>query len=150
MGYGEIKAQGITASYTINAEVYSPRLLIVTQKSQFKDSVMKMVAAEIGKRSIYVQVIDVTQLPSVTTSDWDGFVIFTTIESGQIHPNVDSFLKNKQNFSNVYLINTADSTQWKLKSVDIDAKTSASLKENINVYAKDIIAGIDTVLGVKH
>lgn len=150
VGYRVVKSQGITESYAINPEVTFPKLLIATQKSKFKDSVMKMVLTDLATRPIHTQVIDVTLLSSCTPSDWDGFVIFTTVESGQIHPEAETFLKHKQNFSNVYLINTADSGQWKLKSLDIDAKTSASLKENINVYATDIISGISRMPGFSH
>ena len=82
--YRLIKTQGVVEDYTVNTKADSPRLVIATQKSKFKDEVLRQAIEELKKQEMRIFVTDVTRLSELEDSEWDGMVILTTVESGQI------------------------------------------------------------------
>jgi hypothetical protein len=145
--YRIIKTQGVVDDYTVNAEVDSPKLVIATQKSNFKDEVLRQAIEELKKQDIKITVTDVTRLSELEDSDWDGMVILTTVESGQIQQDSHEFLENYKNeYDRIGVIYTADSNSWKHKDIEIDAISSASMKKNTDPCVQAILDKSNAVL----
>ncbi|MBN1469029.1 MAG: hypothetical protein JW924_09910 [Fusobacteriaceae bacterium] len=145
--YRLIKTQGVREDYKVNFNADFPRLVIATQKSKFKDEVLRQAIEELKKQDIEVFVTDVTRLSELSDSDWDGMIILTTVESGQIQEDSHDFLKNHKNdYNRIGLIYTADSNTWKNKDIEIDAIASASIKKNIVPCVQAIVDKSNAVL----
>jgi len=146
--YRFVKTQGVVEDYTVNPEVDSPRLAIVTQKSSFKDEVIRQAIDELRNQEMRIFVTDVTRLFELEDSEWDGMVVLTTVESGQIQEDSHDFLNNhRSDFHRIALFYTADSNSWKRKDIEIDAISSASSKNNIALTAQRIVEESNAILG---
>lgn len=141
--YKFVKTQGVIESYIVNSEKNSKKVLIATQKSNFKNSVMQNVTAYYSGQPIFLSVIDVTQLAKVKGDLWDKIIIFSTIESNKINPAAEKFVKDERDHTKIFVFNTADSGMWKNNTIGIDCITSASKKTNVDKYTSDIINAID-------
>lgn len=141
--YKLVKSQGVIESYIVNSEENSKKVLIATQKSNFKNTVMQNVTAYYSGQPIFLSVIDVTQLGKVKADPWDIIIIFSTIESNKLNPAAEKFIKDERDHNKIYVFNTADSGRWKNNTIGIDCITSASKKTNVDKYTSDIINAID-------
>ncbi len=138
--YRIVKTQGVVESYEVNSQVTTPQLVIATQQSKFKDEVIRKVVEELKKEEVNILVMDVTELPKLEDEKWNGLVILTTVESGQIQEDSHEFLVNHQkDFGRIGLLYTADSSKWKEKNINIDAISSASRNQNIETCVKNML-----------
>ena len=146
--YRFVKTQGVVEDYTINPDVDFARLAIVTQKSNFKDEVIRQALDELKNQEMRIFVTDVTRVSELEDSEWDGMVVLTTVESGQIQEDSHEFLKNyRSDFHRIALFYTADSNSWKRKDIEIDAISSASSKNNIALTAQKIVEESNAIIG---
>lgn len=146
--YKFFKSQGVVEPYSINRDQPNqPRVLIAAQKRNFKDSVMEIIRKKYTDMPIFISVIDVTKLDTVTPSDWDGIVLFTTIESSNPPQIVLNFLEQQANLSNKFLVLTADSEEWRSENTTgIDVMTSASSQSSIIGVSEKIITKINSFI----
>lgn len=126
--------------YSINSDDGGNRVLIATQKSGYKDSVMAEIADHYQGEDIYISVIDVTQLSTVKPADWDKIVIFSAIKVYQFHPSVKEFLDRQSDNGKIFLYNTSDGSRMQYD--DIDTVTSASV--NPLLCSAAILEAIDS------
>ncbi len=145
--YKMIKTQGVIEDYTINSDIDVPRLVIATQKSSYKNEVVRQAIEELKKRRIRIFVTDLTRLSMLKDSEWDAMIMLTTVESGQIQKDSRLFLQNHQDdYGRIGLIYTADSHQWKKKDINIDSISSASVRGNIEPAVKSILDKCNIIL----
>lgn len=145
--YKMIKTQGVIEDFTINSDIDAPRLVIATQKSSYKNEVVRQAVEKLKKQKIRIFVTDLTRLSKLKDSDWDAMIMLTTVESGQIQKDSHLFLQNhKDKYDRIGLIYTADSYQWKKKDVNIDSISSASVKGNIEPIVNSILDKCGTIL----
>ncbi|RDU24696.1 hypothetical protein [Anaerosacchariphilus polymeriproducens] len=138
--YRIIKTQGVIEGFVENSKIDSPCFVLAAQKSGFKEEVVKQVVDKLKKEEIQIRVMDVTQLSELDDSEWDGMVILTTVESGQIQKDSHKFLKTHVNeYNRIGVVFTADSNSWKQKDIDIDAVSSASLNRNVNSCVDSVL-----------
>lgn len=138
--YRILKTQGVVETYEVNPQVVTPRLIIATQQSNFKDEVIRQVVEELKHEEVNILVTDVTELSKLEDEKWDALVILTTVESGQIQEDSHEFLANHQkDFERIGLVYTADSGKWEKKDIDIDAVSSASRNQNIKTFVQNMV-----------
>ncbi len=132
--------QGVAKTVEYNSDIKSPTLLIATQQSSFKDEIIKKVIAVLKKEKIRILVTDVTKLGEIKRDDWDGVIVFTTVQNGTIQKDSHKFLAgNAQNMESIKVVYTADSGSWKSKDLEIDAISSASKIVNVESVVQKII-----------
>ena len=148
--YRTLNTQGVVASYTINQDnPEQSRILIATQQRDFKDSVMTEIANYYADKPVYISVIDVTTLDTVNPDEWDGIVLFTTIQSSDPPQIVMDFLEKQDDLSDKFLMLTAQSGEWvNQNTTGVDAVTSASLNSNIKDVSETIIDKIDGFINI--
>jgi len=144
--YRYIKTQRVLASYEINTSTEVKRVLLVSQQSAFKDKVLDEVKNHFAGKSVYIFVTDATKIGENNPEDWDFIQIITTIESNDLQKDVYNYLMDNRDYSNVSLLTTADSQEWKNKNLDIDAYTSASKQDNVLEYVNRIIDNIESIM----
>lgn len=135
--YNFLKAPSPINPYSINSKSSKKKVLIATQKSDFKDLVVKNVIKHYEEQDIYISVIDVTKLTDIKAEEWDRIIIFSAIRYYKLNDTVDQFIKNEKDSNRIFLYNTSNSTQ--LKTDNIDTVTSASQKIDVDKCTSVII-----------
>jgi hypothetical protein len=114
-----------TPSYSVNIDAGQNRILIATQKTEFKDAVMQAITEHFENQNIFISVIDVRQLPDIDAAEWDKIVIFSAIKMYKFHPGIVKFLEGQNNTGKIFMYNTSGGTV--MSSDGIDTVTSASI-----------------------
>ncbi len=140
VSYAAPKYQGVAGTVVYNEDIEGPVLLIATQQSSFKDEVVKGVVNALKSENIKIVVTDVTKLDELSSADWDGAIVITTVESGQIQKDSHKFLEDHaSDMDRIGVIYTADSGSWGKKDLDVDAVSSASKLVNVEPNIKIIV-----------
>lgn len=121
------------------------KLLIATQGSPFKDSVVAVISEHYKSFPIEVEVIDVRLLSNKDVEDFDVIFIMYRWEAGAPPEVVQSFMEKNLNLKDKILVM---STSWNgLEKVkNIDAITGASIVQNVPIITSKIIKRIDRLL----
>ncbi|EBF5129684.1 hypothetical protein FHZ96_02630 [Listeria monocytogenes] len=141
LSYRFIKSMDVTENAEINKSATGDHVLLATQGSKFKDSVMDQVKKDMEGKNVHVSIIDTTKLDKVKADDYDKVVLFTTVQSDDIPENVSTFINDNKDKS-IHIAVTADSGRWDDKPKDIDAISEASKAENKQDFVDDLTKAI--------
>jgi hypothetical protein len=124
----------------------SPRakVLIATQGSAFKDSIVAGVVVHLQPRPVYVKVIDVAELGAVEDADWDAIVVIHTWQMSEPPPDAQRFISRARNPHKVIVLSTSGGGA--LKMAGIDAISSASEMIDVPQRVAEIDARVDSLL----
>jgi hypothetical protein len=124
----------------------SPRakVLIATQGSAFKDSIVAGVVVHLQPRPVYVKVIDVAGLGAVEDADWDAIVVIHTWQMREPQPDAQQFIARARNPHKVIVLSTSRSGTLKMDG--IDAISSASETIDVPRRVAEIDARVDSLL----
>ena len=103
------------------------RVLIATQKSDFKQAVIHEIRNILEKNSCYIKVIDVKKLPYEPTEGYHAVIILNECMAGRPDPRVESFIDEATEKEKLIVLTTGRLDSWKLESPRVDAITSASV-----------------------
>ena len=116
-------------------------ILIASEKSDYKNQLVKMLSETLKKKGFYIKVIDVTYdsapIDSVKIDDWKSIIIINSIKAGRLNWYVENFIVSNNLDSKIVLINISDSGDAKTDH-NIDAITTASNMNQIETI-KDLI-----------
>ncbi|EAC2498452.1 hypothetical protein FZ030_02655 [Listeria monocytogenes] len=141
LSYRFIKSMDVTENAQINKSATGDHVLLATQGSKFKDSVMDQVKKDMEGKNVHISIIDTTKLDKVKADDYDKVVLFTTVQSDDIPENVSTFMNDNKDKS-IHIAVTADSGRWDDKPKDIDAISEASKAENKQDFVDDLTKAI--------
>jgi hypothetical protein len=102
------------------------KVLIATQKSEFKRTVVSEIRDNLGDQKFYVKIVDVKWLPNVSADDFNAIVILNRCMAGRPDPRVESFVDDLPDKHKLVLLTTGRLDSWKPDSPEIDAMSSAS------------------------
>lgn len=137
--YRMVRAQGTSETYTINQEEKThPKVLILTQQSNFKDAVMDEVEKKFKGEDVFIQVQDISTVDKINQKEWDGIVLVTTVESNDLPEKAHEFVKKDADYEKVRLFVTSDSGQWSNNPSDVDVITTSSRTSNVASFSKKI------------
>ena len=125
------------------------RVLIATQRSEFKEAVVSRVVEDLEKDRFYVKVIDLERLEHEPAKDYDAIVVVNTCKAWRLTGGASKFVKAFPDKDRVVLLTTAGGEDWKPKSVEVDAITSASKDQKADPVAEDIVARVRKILGAE-
>jgi hypothetical protein len=123
------------------------RVLIATQRSEFKEAVVSRVVEDLEKDRFYVKVIDLKRLEHEPATDYDAIVVVNTCKAWRLTGGASKFVKAFPDKDRVVLLTTAGGEDWKPKSVEVDAITSASKEKKADPVAEEIVSRIRKILG---
>lgn len=121
-----------------NHQSLNGKVLIATQKSKFKGTVVSEIRNNLGDNVFYVKVVDVKWLPNESADDFNAIVILNRCMAGRPDPRVESFVDDIPDKNKVILLTTGRLNSWKPDSVDIDAMSSASAMSETAPLARSI------------
>ena len=102
-------------------------VLIATQKSDFKRTVIYQIRDILENNSCYIKVVDVKRLPHESTQDFNAIIILNKCMAGRPDPRVESFIDNVSDKEKLIILTTGRLDSWKPESLRVDAMTSASV-----------------------
>ena len=138
--YFFINRQGVVEAYELGDVGSSKKLLIASQGSKFKNALVESVTTHTAKESIYVSVIDVTDLENFDDDDWDAILLIHTTEQWKLQPDVKAYLDRAKSLDKVIVVTTSGSGEWKSEEYDVDMMTSASKSEELPMLTNDIVS----------
>ena len=125
------------------------RVLIATQSSEFKEAVVSRVVEDLEKNLCYVKVIDLKRLEHEPAMDYDAIVVVNTCKAWRLTGGASKFVKAFPDKDKVVLLTTAGGEDWKPKSVEVDAITSASKEQKADPVADEISRMVRKILGAE-
>jgi hypothetical protein len=147
LGYKLICSQGIAEAFEVNSPELETKVLIATQGSAFKNALVASVTEELGKKPVYIQVIDVTALPGMIEDEWSALLIINTCESSEMQKDAQNYLSQLKALEKVVLLTTSGSGSWAPEGFAIDSISSASRKGKVQALAAEILQRLDQILG---
>ena len=103
------------------------RVLIATQKSDFKQAVIQEIRNILENNSSYLKIIDVKRLPHEPTTEYHAVIILNECMAGRPDPRVESFIDDVREKNKIIVLTTGRLDSWKPESPRVDAMTSASV-----------------------
>ena len=122
------------------------RVLIATQRSEFKEAVVSRVVEGLEKDLCYVKVIDLKRLEDEPATDYDAVVVVNTCKAWRLTGGALKFVKEFPDKDKVVLLTTTGGEDWKPKSVEVDAITSASTEQKADPVADEIARKVRKIL----
>ncbi len=140
-------SMGIVNAYSVNKSTIENKLLIATQKSEYKDKVTAYITDQYFGKDIYISVIDVTDLDASVLRQYDAFIIIHTYEMWLPPEQVRSFLSLEGSGENIFVLST--SGDGNLIPEGVDGITSASIILDADNDAEKIITWINNQFTLK-
>ena len=134
----------IAQALTVTVPNAKHQLLIASQGSVYKNSVVEGIIAAAKERQMAIEVIDVSGLSTVKLEDWNVIVILHTWENWTPQVDAKTFLQRHPNRDKIIVLTT--SGQGELKMPGVDAITSASLSAHAPLHVAEIMRRIDAVI----
>jgi hypothetical protein len=145
-GYRDFYSQKVAESFDVNSPELDTRVLIVTQGSSFKNALVSRITEELGKKSIYVNVIDVSALPEINEDDWHALVLITACQSDEMPAEVNAYLASTCASDRLTLLVTSGFGKWQPEGVRLDSISSASKKSQVEPLATEILTRVERIL----
>ncbi len=106
--------------FEVNDRRSKTKVLIASQGSSFKDSLVQGILKHNYKDGIYFKVIDVYTLFTVYIDKWDALIIINSWEYGSPPRNVRNFInKHPDKLDKLIILSIVGSSHISLKDVDV-------------------------------
>jgi hypothetical protein len=123
------------------------RVLIATQKSEFKRTVVSEIKDNLGDNVAYVRIVDVKWLPNETPDDFHAIVILNRCMAGRPDPRVETFIDEFPDKNKVVILTTGRLDSWQPDSTEVDAMSSASTMSSTSPIARSIADKVLAIIG---
>jgi hypothetical protein len=123
------------------------KVLIATQRSEFKEAVVSRVVEDLRADLCYVKVIDLKALKDEPATEYDAVVVVNTCKAWSLTRGASRFVKNFEDKEKVVLLTTAGGGDWMPKSAGVDSITSASKSQKVDPLADEIVGRVRKILG---
>jgi len=127
------------------------RVLIATQESQFKESVVNKVIEELEGDEVYIEVVDLKALSQKPRERYEAVVILNEYQFFRLNHHVREYLKNadEEEKKRIILITTAGSPHRMREVTEVDAISSASKPERADTVSETILQKVHTLFSSK-
>ena len=115
--------------YEVNQPNLEKKILIATQGSKYKDSMVSLLVNTLRSYPVYIKVIDVSDLNSIIEDEWTAILLLHTWENREPQQDAKQFLDRSQNFGKIIVL--ATSANGDLMIEGVDGITSASMLTGI-------------------
>ena len=135
-------------AFEVNSLNLDKKLLIATQGSDFKNAITAGILENYEQDSIFIKVIDVSDLDKVDPSNFGAITIIHTWENWKPPQVVQSFTDKNGNAKHKMVVMTT-SGEGSFKMGDVDAITGESILEDAPLFVDRIIGRLDPILSVE-
>lgn len=127
----------VIESYEINSSSLSKKVLIASQGSEFKNTVVTGVIDRFKSNDVYFKVIDINLLKSINSNKWNAIIILHTWEMWKPPTEVKDFIDNNMNnLEKIIVVSTSGDGSFKIEGVD--AFTGESIMEKVPTFIEKI------------
>ncbi len=128
------------------------KVLIATQQSAFKESIVTQVTDALKEDACYIRVVDVAELEAESPEEYNAVIIANTCIAWRLNRAVSDFLKEFEAREKVFLITTADGEDCGKPPAGVDAVTAASKTGRSSEIAQEIVEKVRALmpLAMKH
>lgn len=140
-------SMSVARAYEVNDPKITPRVLIATQGSEFKDAVVADIVERLRARPAYVKVVDVGALSGVETGEWNAVVLVHTWEMRKPPQEVRAFVERAGSSGKLVALTTSGAGTFKMEGVD--AISSASVVADAPSRAAEILQKVDSILDAR-
>jgi hypothetical protein len=147
LGYRVFFTQGVAESFEVNSPELETKVLIATQGSSFKETLVSGIIEGLGENPTYIKVIDVIALPEIEEEPWNALILITTCQSSSLQPDVKEYLTQTKKPDHIVLLTTSGSGKWKPEQSPVDSISTASSKKNAGPLVAEILKRVETILG---
>jgi hypothetical protein len=130
----------------IGNENYKKSILIATQPTDFKKAVVAEIIEALKKDVNYIKVIDIKHLKNEPTVAYNAIVIVNTCRAWSLSWKVSRYLEKTAEKEKIILLTTANGEDWQPKDKQVDAVTSASKLNKVDVVAESIVDKVRSLL----
>ncbi len=131
--------------FEVNDSNLETKVLIASQGSSFKDSLVQGVLRHYEKDTIYFKIIDVYTLFTVNINKWDALVIINSWEYGSPPRNVKNFIKDHPDqLDKLIILSTVGSSNIALE--DVDVISGESIIEKTPKYTNIVVKRLDKII----
>ena len=132
----------VDTNETGNRKSGAAKVLIASQKTKFKRTLVSEIVSSLKDNNYYIKVIDVRGLRSESPQNYDTIVIINKCMAGRPDPRVEDFIEEVEQKNKIVLLTTGRLESWKPESPDIDAMTSASALSDYSRIAGVIVGKV--------
>jgi len=133
----------IVKSFEVNTSEMPIDLLVATQGSLFKDSLLSNIISAFKDRA-YVKVIDVNQIQEEDVLKWDAICIMHTFEYWKPPASIEKFFRSNPNLDHVVVFTSSGNGNYKMD--EVDAITGASIIEEVTTISTEINTQLETII----
>lgn len=137
-------SMGTAREFEVNSRSIQPGVLLATQGSDFKDSIVRGIVEHLKQRPAHVRVIDVGALHTVNDADWDAIVVMHTWEMRQPQRDAKEFIDRVKNTRKLVLMSTSGAGTFKMEGVD--EISTASIMADVPARVAEIDSRLDGIL----
>ena len=137
-------SMAVARSFDAGAPAAPRRVLIATQGSAFKDTLVTGIIRHLSPREVYVHVIDVSQLPQVQARDWNAVVVLHTWEYSKPQRDARAFVDRAHDYPGLIVVTTSGSGQSRMPGVD--AISAASVMSDVPASLATVTRRLDAML----
>ena len=124
------------------SELSNKKILILADSSDFKNSVIKKTITNLSN-NYYILVDSVSMIDSYETSEYDFYIVISTVKARNIKSKVRKFVIHENYQDKVLLSITSSSGDWEKKIDGVDVVTSASETSEVDKVVSNIISWIN-------
>jgi hypothetical protein len=139
-------SMGVAEAFAVNDSSLQPRVLIATQKSEFKGAVVGEIVEHFKSWPAYVKVIDVSALDQIDESQWTAIAVVHTWEMRKPPAAVGAFVQRVRDPHKVIALTTSGRGDFKLEG-GVDVISSASVMLDAPARAAQMNQKLDAIIG---
>ncbi|MBG6131832.1 hypothetical protein IWQ47_003426 [Aquimarina sp. EL_43] len=134
--------------FEVNDANLETKVLIASQGSRFKDSLVQGIIRHYQNDVVYFKIIDVYTMFTVDIDKWDALVIINSWEYGSPPRNVKKFIKNHPSqLDKLIILSTVGSSNIALE--DVDVISGESIIEKAPEYTSIVVERLDKIIKPK-
>ena len=118
--------QEIIKPFQVGSPKAKYKILIASQGSEFKEELVNRFVNELKSDSVYIYVLDCTNLKESHLIGWDAYILIHTMQIHKMPKEADLFLSKMPNLNKVALVSTSGAGDENYTKLDVDGISTAS------------------------
>lgn len=118
--------QGVIEPFEVGDSRAENRILIASQGSDFKNSLVNKLVDEFKASDNYLSIIDCTELEKENHDYWDAIIIIHTMQIHRMPKEAQVFLAEEKDLSRIMLVSTSGGGDDVVTEFEVDAISTPS------------------------
>lgn len=138
--------QGVIEPFQVGNPQAQYKILVASQGSEFKEKLVERIASEFESDSVYISVVDCTDLDQSHTNGWDAYILIHVMQIHKMPKEAREFLNLLDDLSKVFLVSTSGAGDEHFTELEVDGISSPSRMIAIDPIMKWIQPRIKEIL----